>query len=125
MIHVIQRVVKSIDVGFSAASIEKIFSSKENLDKYLESVPVQWEEQIQGISCICERGFSQFDNLYILQKCAKEKNQPGFLAITIELVFESKEKAENYLKKIPIVWEEEVNTIYCYCERSLFSLEID
>lgn len=44
---------------------------------------------------------------------------------TTEKAFSTKEKAEDYIKNVPVTWTEKINNMTFYCERSIHSLELD
>lgn len=61
--------------------------------------------------------------IYVVIKCAKEAAGEWVMATT-EAAFTDTSKAQMWLNKQPIVWEENINGAVCYCERAIHDVEL-
>ena len=62
--------------------------------------------------------------IYIVIKSGLQEHGEMSIA-TSEAAFTNKEKAEEYLKKNPVVWTEKVNNNNFFCERAIHYCELD
>ena len=62
--------------------------------------------------------------IYIVIKSGLQEHGEMSIASS-EAAFTTKEKAEEYIKKHPVVWTEKVSNNTFYCERAIHTAELD
>lgn len=64
------------------------------------------------------------EQVYVIIKIAVEKDGPHVLATT-EKAFKDQKQAMDYLKNVPIIWQEAIGGIECECERAVHPIVLE
>ena len=66
-------------------------------------------------------------DILIIYVCIKAALQQfgEFTMVTTERAFKDKAKAEEYIKSVPVVWEETISGVMYKCERAVHEVELE